>query len=84
MYIAGNGTVTSDHGHSLFLTFKSVIILEQVMHQAGEDPEAILLRGLLMRMRDRQVTENDWKLLLEHSTTNVPMDTFSDAIRLFF
>ena len=62
MYIAGNGTVTSDHGLSLFLTFKSVIILEQVMRQAGEDPEAILFRGLLMRIRDGQVTENDWKL----------------------
>ena len=84
MYISGNGTVTSDHGDSLFLSFKSVIIVEQVMRQAGEDPEAILFTGLLMRMRDGQVTENDWKLVLEHSTTNVPMDTFSHAIRLFF
>ena len=52
--------------------------------KAGDDPEAIAFRALLMRMRDRKVTEEDWKILLEHSTTNVPMDQFTDATRLFF
>ena len=37
-----------------------------------------------MRMRNGKVTEEDWKLLLEHSTTSVPMDQFTDAIRLYF
>ncbi len=84
MYVTGNGSVVSDHGHSLYLMFDSVIILEQVMHQAGEDTETIAFRGLLMRMRNGKVTEEDWKLLLQHSTTNVPMDQFTDAIRLYF
>ena len=35
-------------------------------------------------MRIGEVTEEDWKLLLEHSNTNVPMDQFTDAIRLYF
>jgi hypothetical protein len=26
MYVSGNGTVVSDHGHSLYLMFESVII----------------------------------------------------------
>ena len=84
MYVTGNGSVVSDHGHSLYLMFDSVIILEQVMRQAGEDTETIAFRGLLMRMRNGKVTEEDWKLLLQHSTTNVPMDQFTDAIRLYF
>ncbi len=85
MYVTGNGSVVSDHGHSLYLMFDSVIIiLEQVIHQAGEDTETIAFRGLLMRMRNGKVTEEDWKLLLQHSTTNVPMDQFTDAIRLYF
>ena len=84
MYVSGNGTVVSDHGHSLYLMFESVIILDQVMRQAGEDPEAVAFRALLMRMRNGGVTEEDWKLLLEHSTTSVPMDQFTDAIRLYF
>ena len=84
MYVSGNGSVVSDHGHSLYLMFESVIILDQVMRQAGDDPEAIAFRALLMRMRDGKVTEKDWKILLEHSTTKVPMDQFTDAIRLYF
>ncbi|CAB4023269.1 ATP-dependent DNA helicase pif1 [Paramuricea clavata] len=84
MYVSGNGTVVSDHGHSLYLMFESVIILDQVMRQAGEDPEAVAFTALLMRMRNGEVTGGDWKLLLEHSTTSVPMDQFTDAIRLYF
>jgi hypothetical protein len=34
-------------------------------------------------MRIGEVKEEDWKLLLEHSNTNVPMDQFTDAIRLY-
>ncbi|XP_028394466.1 uncharacterized protein LOC114518659 [Dendronephthya gigantea] len=84
MYIAGNGSVISDHGHSMYLTFDYVVILEQVMRQIGEDPEVVAFRALLMRMRDGQVTEMDWRLLIQHSRPNVSMDQFSDAIRLYF
>ncbi|XP_028418786.1 uncharacterized protein LOC114544315 isoform X2 [Dendronephthya gigantea] len=84
MYIAGNGSVISDHGHSMYLTFDYVVILEQVMRQIGEDPEVVAFRALLMRMRDGQVTEMDWRLLIQHSRPNVSMDRFSDAIRLYF
>jgi ATP-dependent DNA helicase PIF1 len=57
MYVSGNGTVVSDHRHSLCLMFEFVIILDQVMRQAGEDPEAVAFRALLMRMRNGEVTE---------------------------
>ena len=81
MYVSGNGSVVSDHGHSLYLMFESVIILDQVMQQFGQ---AIAFRALLMRMSDGKMTEEDWKLLLEHSTTKVPIDQFTDAVRLYF
>ncbi len=54
MYVTSNGSVVSDHGQSLF---DSLIILEQVMCQAGEDTETIAFRGLLMRMRNGKETE---------------------------
>ena len=57
MYVSGNGSVVSDHCHSLYLMFQSVIILDKVMQQAGDDLEAIAFRALLMRMRDGKVTE---------------------------
>ena len=82
MYVSGNGSVVSDHGHSLYLMFESVIILDLVMRQAGDDPEAIAFRALLMRMRDGKVTEKDWKILLEHSTTKVPMDQWTNSLML--
>ena len=82
MYISGSVSVISDHGHSLYLMFDSVIILDQIMRQAGQDPEAVAFRALLMR--NGQVTEDDWRLLLQHSTKNVLMDEFNDAIRLYF
>ena len=46
MYVSGNGSVVSDHGHSLYLMFESLIILDQVMQQASDDPEAIAFRAL--------------------------------------
>ena len=33
MYVSGNGSVVSDHGHSVYLMFESVIILDEVMRQ---------------------------------------------------
>ena len=82
MYKAGSGSRASDHGHMLYSSFNTVVILDQVMRQVGESATAF--RALLMRMRDGNVTEDDWQLLLQHSTTNVDMSNFSNAIRLFF
>ena len=80
--IAGYGSVISDHGHNMYLTFDYVVILGQVMRQIGKDPEVLAFRALLMRMRDGQITDLDWKLLIEHSKPNVAIDQFSDAICL--
>ncbi|CAB4027966.1 ATP-dependent DNA helicase PIF1-like [Paramuricea clavata] len=49
---------------------KPMYVSDQVMRQASENPEAVAFRALLMRMRNGEVTGEDWKLLLEHSTTN--------------
>ena len=46
--------------------------------------EAIAFRNLLMRMRYGRVTEEDWRLLLQHSPTSVDMVEFSAAITLYF
>ncbi|CAB4032825.1 ATP-dependent DNA helicase PIF1-like, partial [Paramuricea clavata] len=73
-----------DFGQSPPVGDKPMYVSDQVMCQAGQDPEAVAFRALLMRMRNGEVTEEDWKLLLEHSTTSVPMDQFTDAIQLYF
>ena len=54
------------------------------MRQAGQDPEVVGFRALLMQMRNGQVRKDDWKLLLQRSTKNVLMDEFNGTIRLHF
>ena len=50
LYVSGNGLIISDHGHSLYRLFNTVVILD-IMRQAGSNPEAIAFRSLQMRMR---------------------------------
>ena len=38
LYVSGNGLIISDHGHSLYRLFNTVVILDDIMRQA----EAIL------------------------------------------
>lgn len=76
LYVAGNGSTISDHGHSLYLLFETVVILDEIMRQAGSNPEAQAFRSLLMRMRDGNITEQDWHHLLQRSPTIVNMVEF--------
>ena len=85
LYVSGNGSIISDHGHSLYRLFNTVVIFDDITRQAGSNPEAIAFRSLLIRMRDGKVTEEDWcRLLLQHSPNNIDMVEFSAAIRLYF
>ena len=84
LYVSGNRSIISNHGHSLYRLFNTVVILDDIMRQAGSNPEAIAFRSLLMSMRDGKVPEEEWCLLLQHSPNNVDMVDFSAAIRLYF
>ena len=68
----------------IYRLFNTLVILDDIMRQAGRNPEAIAFRNLLMRMRDGRVIEEDWRLLLQYSPTSVDMVELSAAIRLYF
>jgi hypothetical protein len=54
------------------------------MRQRGSDVEQQLFRGILMRLRNGQPTEEDWKTLMNRRkaiATNA--DTFNNALRLY-
>ena len=55
------------HGHSIYSMFTSVIILSCVLRQAGSHPAVEAFRDLLLRLRDGNLTQNDWKLLLQRT-----------------
>ena len=75
----------SSHGYTMYQLFTKVVILQQIVRQAGTDPDTIKFRELLMRLRDGLSTEADWKTLLEHTPTNATNATqFENAIHLFY
>ena len=54
------------------------------MRQAGNNPEAVAFRSLLLRLRDGQSTEDDWKKLLTQAPNPGNEAECKDAVRLFF
>ena len=60
---------TGTHGHTLYQLFTTVVILEQVMRQAGNDHNTNAFRKLLMNLDDGKVTEDEWTSLLQRSPT---------------
>ena len=42
----------SDQGSTAYQLFNSAIVLQQVVHQSGQDPDQVLFRDILLRLRD--------------------------------
>ena len=74
----------SDLGSACYHLFDRAVVLQQVMRQAGENPEQKLFRDILMRLRNGQVTQEDWKHLMKQTPAEVGDTTvFDEALRLF-
>lgn len=71
-------------GYHVYLTFNTVVILDQVLRQSGRSPEDEQFRTLLLRLRNGNVTQEDWKLLKQRDPSKVDCSEFADAIRLFY
>ena len=84
IYAAAPGSVLGDQGHTVYKLFDTVVLLAEVMRQAGNNPEAAAFRGLLLRLRNGQSTEDDWRKLLTRSPNTSNQAEFKDAVRLFF
>ena len=54
------------------------------MRQAGSDPDQVHFRDILLRLRNAQVTEEDWEELMKH-TSNIVQDLtpFTSALHLY-
>jgi ATP-dependent DNA helicase PIF1 len=71
-------------GYHVYLTFNTVVILDQVLRQGGMNPEDVQFRKLLLRLRNGCVNERDWELLKKRDPSKVDCNDFEDAIRLFY
>ena len=73
----------SDQGRAAYQYFNKAVVLDQVMRQAGHDPEQVKFRNILLRLRDAKVTVADWKHLMQQTPTKVQdPSVFSEALQL--
>ena len=48
-------------GSTTYHSFTEAVTLSQIMHQSGENPEQVLFRNILLRLRDGKTTTSDWE-----------------------
>jgi len=73
------------HGYTVYRMFSTVVILTQVLRQAGADPHIQAFRELLLRIRNGIITHSDWQALLHRSPIEATNSAdFNDAVRLFY
>ena len=85
LYVSPSTNDLAIHGHSIYQMFNTVVILSQVLRQAGSDPAAEAFRELLLRLRNGKITHDDWQMLLQRSPQSADnLEEFNDAIRLFY
>ena len=77
-------TELSDLGSIGYHLFDRAVVLDRVMRQAGQDAGQERFRNLLLRLRNAELTVEDWKYLMTQTTGEVG-DTkpFDEALRLY-
>ena len=71
MYASPSSNELSIHGHHIYRLFNTVVILQQVLHQGGNDSEANRFHELLGTLHDGIAAEEDWQLLLTRDPSKV-------------
>ena len=83
LYTIDSRSELSNQGREAYRSFHQVIVLDQVMRQNGHDPQQVLFRDILMRLRDGKVSVDDWNCLMMQTPTNVQdITAFSTSLHL--
>ena len=72
LYTTDTHSDLSDQGRTAYQQFDKAFTLTQIMRQAGNDPEQVCFRDILLRLRNAQVTIDDWNCLMKQTPTDVP------------
>lgn len=85
LYAPPSQSSISLYGYTIYHTFSTTVILDQILRQAGTDPDTCAFRELLHRLRDGYVSREDWQTLLQRSPPHVNNEQdFIDATHLFY
>ena len=79
-----SSSLLTQHGHSIYGLFETVVMPSENIRQAGNNPESEQFRAILLRLRDGQSTQDDWMTLCQRTPQHVNMSDFTDAPRLYF
>ena len=72
-------------GYYAYMMFNHVVTLTVNQRVKGTDPDQIVFRDFLLRLRNGETSENDWKLLLTRQPSEANnIDQFKTATRLFY
>ncbi len=83
LYTTDTRTELSDQ-RSAYTQFDRAFILTQVMRQAGNDPSQVQFRDILLKLRNAEITAQDWEELMKHTPTNVQdLTPFANALHLY-
>ena len=84
LYSSDMKSPLSDLGRTAYQSFSKAIVLTQVMRQLGQNPEQVRFREILLRLRNAQVTVEDWQHLMTRSVTCISNNhDFEDALYLY-
>ncbi len=84
LYTIETRTDLSDQGRTAYLQFDRAFTLTHVMRQAGNDPGQVRFRDILLRLRNAEVTDQDWEELMKQTPTNVQdLKPFANALHLY-
>ena len=82
-YTTDSYSELSDQGRAAYQNFQLAVVLDQVMRQAGQDPEQVGFRDILLRLRDAKVTVADWNHRMTRTPTRVQdLSPFSTVLHL--
>ena len=85
LYAPPSSSELAVHGHTLYRMFTTVVILNQILCQNGNDSEDEVFRNLLMHFRNGEGSHSDWQLLMQRTLQHIQnIHEFDNAIRLFY
>ena len=83
LYSTVSRSPLSDQGSSAYQLFDRAVVLQQVMRQSGQEPDQVLFRDILLRLRDARLTINDWEQLMKQTPAEVSdLSPFTNALNL--
>jgi len=83
LYTTVSRNAMSDLGSTAYQMFDYAVVLDHPMRQSGQDPEQVLFRNILLRLRNGQTTTDDWEHLMKHTAAKVQdLTPFVNALHL--